>query len=65
MTINNEKLRKIQLIPITIDDEGPLYGVPRLASTQRCKQIIERLQKLSEPYKATIINNGWYAEVKF
>ena len=65
MTINNEKLRTIQLIPITIDDEGPLYGVPRLASTTRCKQIIERLQKLSEPYKTTIINNGWYAEVKF
>jgi poly-gamma-glutamate synthesis protein (capsule biosynthesis protein) len=65
MTINNEKLRTIQLIPITIDDEGPLYGVPRLASTKRCTQIIERLQKLSEPYKTTIVNNGWYAEVKF
>jgi len=65
MVINQEKLRKIQLIPFTIDDEGPLYGVPRLAGTKRCKEIIERLQKLSEPYKTTIVNNGWYAEVKF
>jgi hypothetical protein len=64
MTVNKEKLRRIQLIPITIDDEGPLYGVPRLASTKRCGEIIERLQKLSEPYKTTIVNNGWYAEVK-
>jgi len=64
MTMNQEKLRKIQLIPFTIDDEGPLYGVPRLASTKRCKEIIERLQKLSEPYKTTIVNKGWYAEVQ-
>jgi poly-gamma-glutamate capsule biosynthesis protein CapA/YwtB (metallophosphatase superfamily) len=65
MTMNQEKLRKIQLIPFTIDDEGPLYGVPRLASTKRCTEIIERLQKLSEPYKTTIVNKGWYAEVEF
>ena len=32
MTFNQDKLRKIQLIPIAIDDEGPLYGVPRLVS---------------------------------
>jgi poly-gamma-glutamate capsule biosynthesis protein CapA/YwtB (metallophosphatase superfamily) len=64
MTMNQEKLRKIQLIPFTIDDEGPLYGVPRLASTKRCKEIIERLQKLSEPYKTTIVDKGWYAEVQ-
>jgi poly-gamma-glutamate capsule biosynthesis protein CapA/YwtB (metallophosphatase superfamily) len=65
MTLNQEKLRKIQLIPFTIDDEGPLYGVPRLASTKRCGEVIERLQKLSEPYKTTILNRGWYAEVQF
>ncbi len=64
ITINQEKVRKIQLIPITIDDEGPLYGVPRLASTKRCKEIIERLQKLSAPYKTTIVDRGWYAEVQ-
>jgi len=63
-TVNREKLTKIQLIPITIDDEGPLYGVPRLASTRRSKEIIERLQKLSEPYKTTINTKGWYAEVQ-
>ena len=26
MTLNAEKLRRIELIPISIDDEGPLYG---------------------------------------
>ncbi len=34
MTFNAEKLTRIELIPVTIDDEGPLYGVPRLASEQ-------------------------------
>jgi poly-gamma-glutamate synthesis protein (capsule biosynthesis protein) len=65
MTINAEKLKKIQLIPFTIDDEGPLYGVPRLARAERAKEIIETLQKLSEPYKTTIVSKGWYAEVVF
>jgi len=65
MVVNQEKLRTIQLIPFTIDDEGPLYGVPRLASSKRCAEIIERLQKLSQPYKTAIVNKGWYAEVKF
>lgn len=64
MTVNKEKLRRIQLIPVIIDDEGPLYGVPRLVGDAKAKEIIERLQKLSEPYKTRIVNKGWYAEVE-
>jgi poly-gamma-glutamate capsule biosynthesis protein CapA/YwtB (metallophosphatase superfamily) len=64
LTINKEKLRRIELIPFTIDDEGPLYGVPRLASDKRGREIIERLQKLSKPYGTTIVSKGWYAEVQ-
>ena len=64
MIYNKEKLKKIQLIPVTIDDEGPLYGTPRLASTKRAAEIIELLQKLSEPYQTRIVNKGWYAEVE-
>ncbi|MFA6954468.1 MAG: CapA family protein [Thermoanaerobaculia bacterium] len=64
MTVNDTKLRRIELIPFTIDDEGPLYGVPRLASTKRAKEIIALMQKLSAPYGTTIVDKGWYAEVK-
>jgi poly-gamma-glutamate synthesis protein (capsule biosynthesis protein) len=64
LTINQEKLKKIQLIPVTLDDEGPQYGAPRLASTQRAKEIIALIQRLSVPYKTKIIDNGWYAEVQ-
>ncbi len=63
MTLNQGKLRRIQLLPVTIDDEGPLYGVPRLASTKRGAEIIARIQKLSEPYGTKILSKGWYAEV--
>ncbi len=63
MTFNAEKIKRIELIPFTIDDEGPLYGAPRLAGTERGLQIIEKMQKLSAPYKTTIIDKGWYAEV--
>ncbi|MFZ5788812.1 MAG: CapA family protein [Acidobacteriota bacterium] len=63
LTINEEKVRRIELIPFSIDDEGPLYGVPRLASSARAKEIIEVLRRLSEPYGTTIVDNGWYAEV--
>ncbi len=63
MTFNAEKLKRIQLIPVTIDDEGPLYGVPRLAGTARGRQIIEKLQRLSEPYRTVIVDKGWYAEI--
>ncbi len=63
MTVNGDKLRKIQLIPIAIDDEGPLYGVPRLVTDQRAKEMFEKIQKLSEPYGTKITVKGWYAEV--
>ena len=63
MTVNADKLKKIQLIPITIDDEGPLYGVPRLVSDQRAKEMFEKIQKLSDPYGTKITVKGWYAEV--
>jgi hypothetical protein len=64
MTVNKEKLKKIQLIPVTLDDEGPQYGAPRLANAQRAKEIIALIQKLSAPYKTKIIDHGWYAEVE-
>ncbi len=65
MVMNQGKLKHIQLLPVTIDDEGPLYGVPRLAGTKRGAEIIARLQKLSEPYGTKIVSRGWYAEVVF
>jgi poly-gamma-glutamate capsule biosynthesis protein CapA/YwtB (metallophosphatase superfamily) len=64
LTVNGEKLKRIELIPFTIDDEGPLYGVPRLAGDKRGRAIIEKLQKLSAPYKTKIVSRGWYAEVE-
>ena len=63
MVLNQGKLKRIQLLPVTIDDEGPLYGVPRLAGTQRGAEIIARMQKLSEPYGTKIVTKRWYAEV--
>jgi poly-gamma-glutamate synthesis protein (capsule biosynthesis protein) len=64
-TLNAEKLKRIEFIPVSIDDEGPLYGAPRFAPAARCREMIERVQRLSSPYKTTIVNRGWYAEVKF
>jgi poly-gamma-glutamate capsule biosynthesis protein CapA/YwtB (metallophosphatase superfamily) len=65
LTINGEKLKRIELIPVTIDDEGPLYGVPRLAGDKRGSEIIAVLQKLSLPANTRIVTKGWYAEVEF
>ena len=64
LTFNQEKITRIELIPFTIDDEGPLYGAPRLASSRRAAEIIDRLERLSQPYGTTIVDKGWYAEVK-
>ncbi len=64
MTLNQGRLKRIELIPVTIDDEGPLYGVPRLAGDRRGGEIIERLRRLSAPYGTTIVSKGWYAEVQ-
>jgi hypothetical protein len=65
MTINGEKLKRIELIPITIDDEGPLYGVPRLAGEKRGGEIISTLRRLSQPANTKIVSKDWYAEVEF
>ncbi|MBL0311552.1 MAG: CapA family protein [Holophagaceae bacterium] len=65
MTLNQGKLKRIQLLPVTIDDEGPLYGVPRLAGSKRSGEIIALMQKLSKPFGTKIVSRGWYAEVEF
>ncbi len=64
LTVNDNRLKRIELIPVVIDDEGPLYGVPRLAGDQRGREIIDSLRRLSEPVGTEIIDKGWYAEVK-
>ncbi len=63
MTVNGGQLKRIQLIPIAIDDEGPLFGVPRLVSDAQAKVILGRLQRLSAPYGTTFLDRGWYAEL--
>jgi poly-gamma-glutamate synthesis protein (capsule biosynthesis protein) len=65
LTVNEKTLKRIELIPFTIDDEGPLYGVPRLASDKRGQEIIATLQRLSLPAGTKIVSRGWYAEVEF
>jgi poly-gamma-glutamate synthesis protein (capsule biosynthesis protein) len=64
LTFNEAKLKRLELVPFTIDDEGPLYGVPRLAGADRAHEVIAVLQRLSSPYGTTIVDRGWYAEVK-
>ncbi|MHB8797362.1 MAG: CapA family protein [Thermoanaerobaculia bacterium] len=64
MTYRDGVLRKLELIPVTIDDEGPLFGVPRLASTKRAKEIVALLQRLSTPYGTKITLKEWYGEVE-
>ena len=64
MTYRDGRLARLELVPVTIDDEGPLYGVPRLASTRRAKEIVELLQRLSAPYGTKIAWKGWYGEVE-
>ena len=63
MTLNQGRLRRIQLIPFVIDDEGPLYGVPRLVGDARAKAILEGLRRLSAPFGTRLEDKGWYAEV--
>lgn len=64
LTLNGGRLKRIQLLPVTIDDEGPLFGVPRLAGTRRAAEIIARVRELSAPYGTRILDRGWYAEVE-
>jgi len=64
MTYRDGALARLELIPVTIDDEGPLYGVPRLAPTKRAKEIVELLQRLSAPYGTKVAWKGWYGEVE-
>ena len=63
MTVNADRLRRIQLLPVVIDDEGPLYGVPRFVTDAQARAMIEKLQRLSAPYGTTIVFKGWYGEV--
>lgn len=63
LVLNAGALKRIQLIPFTIDDEGPLYGVPRLANAARGREIIGKMIKLSSPYKTKLQDRGWYAEL--
>lgn len=64
MTYRDGRLRRLEVIPVTIDDEGPLYGVPRLASTTRAKEIVDLLQRLSARYGTKLAWKAWYAQVE-
>ena len=62
-TVRDKKINKIELVPVTLEIEGPRMGSPRLANDKRGKEIIDLIQKLSDPYKTKIIYKDWYGEV--
>lgn len=62
LVFNGDRLRRLQLIPVGIEDEGPLYGVPRLAEGAQATRILERLKRLSLPYGTRFEARGWYLE---
>jgi poly-gamma-glutamate capsule biosynthesis protein CapA/YwtB (metallophosphatase superfamily) len=57
ITFDSEnKLKEIILYPITLGENEPLYrrGTPRLADKNEAKTIMDRLIRISKPYKTTI-----------
>ncbi len=63
IVFNGDRLRRLQLIPVGIEDEGPRYGAPRLAEGAQARRILDRLQRLSGPFGTRLEDRGWYAEV--
>lgn len=63
MTFRKDVLKRVELIPVSLDREGPLYGAPRLPGTQRGREILDRLRRLSEPYGTRFVDRGWYLEL--
>ncbi len=63
LTIRGKKIQKIELIPVTLDMQGPHYACPKLANDKRGKEIIEYLQKLSQRFKTKISYKDWYGVV--
>ncbi len=63
MTMRGSAVARIELLPVTIDGEGPLFGVPRLADDARGREILDRVRRLSAPYGTKLVDKGWYAEV--
>jgi poly-gamma-glutamate capsule biosynthesis protein CapA/YwtB (metallophosphatase superfamily) len=64
LTIREKKICNIELIPVTLDMEGPHYACPRLANDKRGKEIIELLQKFSQRFKTKINYKYWYGAVE-
>jgi len=58
LTFDKEnKVREIRLQPIDLHGEKPIFlrGTPRIPDEAKSKSIIERLIKMSEPYKTRIV----------
>ncbi len=64
LTVTDKKIRKIELIPVTLDMEGPRYGCPTLASDQRGREIIQSIRDLSKPYQTEISSRDWYGVIE-
>ena len=63
-TIRDKKIHRIELIPVITEDRGPHMGDPRLVNDKRGKEIIEVLQKLSQPYGTKISYEEWYGVIE-
>nr|WP_320133642.1 CapA family protein [uncultured Holophaga sp.] len=64
LVLNQGKLRRLQLIPVAIADEGPDFGVPSLVSDARARVILDRMKRLSEPLGTRFEDHGWYLETR-
>ncbi len=63
-TIRDKKVRRIELIPVTLHVTGPRMGSPRLVDNKRGKEIIDLLQDLSQKYETKIEFRDWYGVIE-
>lgn len=63
ITVRDNDIARIELLPCELEMTGERTGCPRLATDARGAEIIERMQRLSEPYDTEIRKTAWYATV--
>jgi len=54
ITLEQKKIRAVQLIPVVLDEAGPDYGTPRLAGPAQGRHILNALAELSAEYGSEI-----------
>ena len=62
--VQDKRVQRVEVIPLYLYREGEYQGIPRIAGTQKAREILDKVARLSRQTRTDMEIQGWFGVVR-